>query len=164
MFSFNQENMDEVCSLQLLTSVRRMVLALTQQNDESKEFVRFFHRQLGGILQVQPPAQSSNPCDVRVEDVFLTALVSCFRHQDSLSKFVGRTLKDCGEDLLVEISEILFNELAFFRLMQDLDNGSVVASATKQKNKKRTEQPSKEKHRLKVGCLFRLFPLCTLII
>lgn len=44
--------MDEVCSVQLLTSVRRMVLTLTQQNDESKMFVRFFHKQLGGILQV----------------------------------------------------------------------------------------------------------------
>ncbi|XP_064783492.1 pericentriolar material 1 protein-like isoform X3 [Oncorhynchus masou masou] len=91
---FLKEHMDEVCSYQLLTSVRHMVLTLTQQNDESKEFVRFFHRQLGGILQ------------------------------DSLSKFAGRTLKDCGEDLLVEISEILFNELAFFRLMQDLDSNS----------------------------------------
>ncbi|XP_038568974.1 pericentriolar material 1 protein isoform X3 [Micropterus salmoides] len=113
---FLKENMDEVCSLQLLTCVRRMVLTLTQHNDESKEFVRFFHRQLGGILQ------------------------------DSLSKFVGRTLKDCGEDLLVEISEILFNELAFFRLMQDLDNSSSIA---KHKNKKRAEQPSKAKHSLK---------------
>ncbi|XP_073320752.1 pericentriolar material 1 protein isoform X3 [Pagrus major] len=116
---FLKENMDEVCSLQLLTSVRRMVLTLTQQNDESKEFVRFFHRQLGGILQ------------------------------DSLSKFVGRTLKDCGEDLLVEISEILFNELAFFRLMQDLDNSSSIALAAKHKNKKRPEQPSKAKCSLK---------------
>ncbi|XP_044046674.1 pericentriolar material 1 protein isoform X2 [Siniperca chuatsi] len=116
---FLKENMDEVCSLQLLTSVRRMVLTLTQQNDESKEFVRFFHRQLGGILQ------------------------------DSLSKFVGRTLKDCGEDLLVEISEILFNELAFFRLMQDLDNSSSIALAAKHKNKKRAEQPNKTKHSLK---------------
>ncbi|XP_034404545.1 pericentriolar material 1 protein isoform X3 [Cyclopterus lumpus] len=116
---FLKENMDEVCSLQLLTSVRRMVLTLTQQNDESKEFVRFFHRQLGGILQ------------------------------DSLSKFVGRTLKDCGEDLLVEISEILFNELAFFRLMQDLDNSSSIALAAKHKNKKRTEQTSRAKHGLK---------------
>lgn len=44
--------MDEVCSSQLLTSVRRMVLTLTQQNDESKEFVKFFHKQLGSILQV----------------------------------------------------------------------------------------------------------------
>ncbi|XP_024914679.1 pericentriolar material 1 protein isoform X3 [Cynoglossus semilaevis] len=109
------ENMDEVCSMQLLTSVRRMVLMLTQQNDESKEFVRFFHRQLGGILQ------------------------------DSLSKFIGRTLKDCGEDLLVEISEILFNELAFFRLMQDLDKSSNVASAAKKKNK-RSEQTTNVRH------------------
>ncbi|XP_054459637.1 pericentriolar material 1 protein-like isoform X2 [Anoplopoma fimbria] len=116
---FLKENMDEVCSLQLLTSVRRMVLTLTQQNDESKEFVRFFHRQLGGILQ------------------------------DSLSKFVGRTLKDCGEDLLVEISEILFNELAFFRLMQDLDNSSSIALAAKNKNKKKTQQPSRAKPGLK---------------
>lgn len=53
--------MDEVCSVQLLTSVRRMVLTLTQQNDESKEFVRFFHKQLGGILQVQPEADSQTP-------------------------------------------------------------------------------------------------------
>ncbi|XP_059198657.1 pericentriolar material 1 protein isoform X2 [Centropristis striata] len=116
---FLKENMDEVCSLQLLTSVRRMVLTLTQQNDESKEFVRFFHRQLGGILQ------------------------------ESLSKFVGRTLKDCGEDLLVEISEILFNELAFFRLMQDLDSSTSVALAAKHKNKKFAEQPSRPKHSLK---------------
>ncbi|XP_070712254.1 pericentriolar material 1 protein isoform X3 [Pempheris klunzingeri] len=121
---FLKENMDEVCSLQLLTSVRRMVLTLTQQNDESKEFVRFFHKQLGGILQ------------------------------DSLSKFMGRTLKDCGEDLLVEISEILFNELAFFRLMQDLDNSSSSSTlAAKHKNKKRAEQPNKAKSSLKENAI-----------
>lgn len=50
--SFSQENMDKVCSLQLLTSVRRLVLNLTQQHDESREFVQFFHKQLGGILLV----------------------------------------------------------------------------------------------------------------
>ncbi|XP_029949631.1 pericentriolar material 1 protein isoform X2 [Salarias fasciatus] len=121
---FLKENMDEVCSLQLLTSVRRMVLTLTQQNDESKEFVRFFHRQLGGILQ------------------------------DSLSKFVGRTLKDCGEDLLVEISEILFNELAFFRLMQDLDNNSSIALAAKHKNKRLAEQSSKAKLSVKEKAVY----------
>uniref|UniRef100_A0A674EF39 Pericentriolar material 1 n=1 Tax=Salmo trutta TaxID=8032 RepID=A0A674EF39_SALTR len=93
---FLKEHMDEVCSYQLLTSVRRMVLTLTQQNDESKEFV---HWQI--------------------------------RH----CKFAGRTLKDCGEDLLVEISEILFNELAFFRLMQDLDSNSTATIANSQENK-----------------------------
>ncbi|XP_019717563.1 pericentriolar material 1 protein isoform X3 [Hippocampus comes] len=90
---FLKEKMHEACTPQLLTSLRRQVLALTRQNDDSKEFVRFFHRQLGAILQ------------------------------DSLSRFIGQTLKDCGEDLLVEVSDILFNELAFFRLMQDLDHG-----------------------------------------
>ncbi|KFP69194.1 Pericentriolar material 1 protein, partial [Acanthisitta chloris] len=103
---FLKEHMDEVCSSQLLTSVRRMVLILTQQNDESKEFVKFFHKQLGSILQ------------------------------DSLAKFAGRKLKDCGEDLLVEISEVLFNELAFFKLMQDLDNNSI---SVKQKCKRKIE-------------------------
>ncbi|XP_070316086.1 pericentriolar material 1 protein isoform X19 [Odocoileus virginianus] len=103
---FLKEHMDEVCSSQLLTSVRRMVLVLTQQNNESKEFVKFFHKQLGSILQ------------------------------DSLAKFAGRKLKDCGEDLLVEISEVLFNELAFFKLMQDLDNNSITV---KQRCKRKIE-------------------------
>ncbi|KFU93257.1 Pericentriolar material 1 protein, partial [Chaetura pelagica] len=103
---FLKEHMDEVCSSQLLTSVRRMVLTLTQQNDESKEFVKFFHKQLGSILQ------------------------------DSLAKFAGRKLKDCGEDLLVEISEVLFNELAFFKLMQDFDNNSI---SVKQRCKRKME-------------------------
>ncbi|XP_051983523.1 pericentriolar material 1 protein-like isoform X2 [Xyrauchen texanus] len=106
---FLKEHVGEVCSHQLLTSVRRMVLKLTQQNDESKEFVHFFHRQLGGILQ------------------------------DSLNKFVGRALQECGEDLLVEISEILFNELAFFRLMQDLDQNT---SKYKHGIKRRSEHTS----------------------
>ncbi|NWU67143.1 PCM1 protein, partial [Pterocles burchelli] len=106
VFPFLKEHMDEVCSSQLLTTVRRMVLTLTQQNDESKEFVKFFHKQLGSILQ------------------------------DSLAKFAGRKLKDCGEDLLVEISEVLFNELAFFKLMQDLDNNSI---SVKQRCKRTTE-------------------------
>ncbi|XP_032885422.1 pericentriolar material 1 protein isoform X4 [Amblyraja radiata] len=111
---FLKEHMDDVCSLQLLTTIGCMVLALTQQNDESKEFVKFFHKQLGAILQ------------------------------DSLAKFAGRKLKECGEDLLVEISEILFNELAFFRLMQDLDNSSVAA---KQRCKRRLKEVASFKHR-----------------
>lgn len=46
----------------------------------------------------------------------------------------------------MEISEILFNELAFFRLMQDLDNSTGIALAAKHKNKNRAEQNSKAKH------------------
>ncbi|XP_054912333.1 pericentriolar material 1 protein isoform X2 [Poeciliopsis prolifica] len=116
---FLKENMNEVCSHQLLTSVRRMVLTLTQQNDESKEFVRFFHKQLGGILQ------------------------------ETLCKFEGRTLRDCGEDLLVEISEILFNELAFFKLMQNLDSSNAAANlGVKYKNQKKSPQLCKTNHNL----------------
>jgi len=37
---------------------------------------------------------------------------------------VGR-MRDCGEDMLVEISEILFNELAFFKLMQDIGDPEI---------------------------------------
>ena len=38
-------------------------------------------------------------------------------------------MRECGEDLLVDMSEILFNELAFFRLMQDLDDPGSKAKA-----------------------------------
>lgn len=81
---------------------------------------------------------------------------SFFLLQESLRKFVGRTLKDCGEDLLVEISEILFNELAFFRLMQDLDNGSSTSSATKAKSMK-MEQKVQTKHSPEVSFYFWYF-------
>uniref|UniRef100_A0A8C2JZS1 Pericentriolar material 1 n=1 Tax=Cyprinus carpio TaxID=7962 RepID=A0A8C2JZS1_CYPCA len=132
---FLKEHVGEVCSHQLLTSVRRMVLKLTRQNDESKEFVQFFHRQLGGILQ------------------------------DSLSKFVGRTLQDCGEDLLVEISEILFNELAFFRLMQDLDqNTSKIKHKTKRCSDRTSPKHSPHTEKIgegenKYGSLLRITPI-----
>ncbi|XP_078372053.1 pericentriolar material 1 protein-like isoform X2 [Oculina patagonica] len=67
-------------------------LVLTRiQVNEDQEFGRFFHKQLASILQ------------------------------DSLARFKDRKMKDVGEDMLVDMSEILFNELAFFRLMQDLD-------------------------------------------
>ena len=38
-------------------------------------------------------------------------------------------MRECGEDLLVDLSEMLFNELAFFRLMQDLDDPQMKMSA-----------------------------------
>ncbi|XP_041358964.1 pericentriolar material 1 protein-like isoform X2 [Gigantopelta aegis] len=85
-----KEHMDDVCSPQLLAYIKRLVLSLTRQHDNGQEFTRFFHRQLGSILQ------------------------------DSMAKFEGRKMRECGEEILVEMSEVLFNELAFLRLMQDL--------------------------------------------
>lgn len=40
--------------------------------------------------------------------------------------YAGRPLRDCGGALLVDISEILFNELVFFHLMQDLNITAVM--------------------------------------
>lgn len=34
-------------------------------------------------------------------------------------------MRECGEEVLVDISEILFNELAFYKLMQDLDDPDI---------------------------------------
>ncbi|XP_013397504.1 pericentriolar material 1 protein isoform X3 [Lingula anatina] len=90
-----KEHMEDVCSTQLLAYIQRLVLTLTKQQDDGQEFVRFFHKQLGSLLQ------------------------------DSLAKFDGRKMRECAEDLLVDMSEVLFNELAFFRLMQDLDETTV---------------------------------------
>lgn len=87
-----KEHMENMCSPQLLAYIKRLVLSLTRQYDSGEEFARFFHRQLGSILQ------------------------------DSLAKYEGRKMRECGEDLLVDMSEVLFNELAFFRLMQDLED------------------------------------------
>ncbi|KAL4230121.1 Phosphoacetylglucosamine Mutase [Mactra antiquata] len=87
-----KEHMDNMCSPQLLAYIKRLVLSLTRQYGNGQEFARFFNRQLGTILQ------------------------------DTLAKYEGRKMRECGEDLLVDMSEALFNELAFFRLMQDLDD------------------------------------------
>lgn len=84
-----KQHMDNVCSSELLTYIKRLVLSLTRQRDGS-QYARFYHTQLGSSLQ------------------------------DTLSKFEGRKMRDCGEDLLVDMSEVLFNELAFFKLMQGI--------------------------------------------
>jgi len=46
-----KEHMDNMCSPQLLAYIKRLVLSLTRQYDSGQEFARFFHRQLGSILQ-----------------------------------------------------------------------------------------------------------------
>ena len=39
---------------------------------------------------------------------------------NKLSLILSYRMRDCGEDLLVDMSEVLFNELAFFKLMQGI--------------------------------------------
>ncbi|KAK3606346.1 hypothetical protein CHS0354_041982 [Potamilus streckersoni] len=114
-----KEHMDNTCSPQLLAYIKNLALSLTRQYDSGQEFSKFFHRQLGTVLQ------------------------------DSLAKFEGKKMRECGEDLVVDISEVLFNELAFFRLMQDLDDPMVVdkikaGSWPEFSDRKRTDDQSEE--------------------
>ncbi|XP_056010025.1 pericentriolar material 1 protein-like isoform X3 [Ostrea edulis] len=84
-----KENMDSVCSTQLLAYIKRLVLSLARQG-EATQYSRFFSSQMSSTLQ------------------------------DTLAKYEGRKMRQCGEDLLVDMSEALFNELAFFKLMEGL--------------------------------------------
>ncbi|KAK2093736.1 Phosphoacetylglucosamine Mutase [Saguinus oedipus] len=84
---------------------------------------------------------TTGPYDKDQEVVKSTRSASSFTGHHLLSwvkiaKPLNVKLKDCGEDLLVEISEVLFNELAFFKLMQDLDNNSITV---KQRCKRKIE-------------------------
>ncbi|KAK7496607.1 hypothetical protein BaRGS_00012259 [Batillaria attramentaria] len=91
-----KEHINDVCSPQLLAYIQRLVLSLVRQPGHTHEFARFFYGQLASILH------------------------------DSLSKFEGRRVRECGEDLLLDMSEVLFNELAFLRIMKDLDDPAAV--------------------------------------
>ncbi|PVD34338.1 hypothetical protein C0Q70_05609 [Pomacea canaliculata] len=91
-----KEHINDICSPHFLAYVQRLVLSLTRQPGHSQEFSRFFYGQLSSILQ------------------------------DSLAKYEGRRVRECGEDLLLDMSEVLFNELAFLRIMKDLDDPRAV--------------------------------------
>ena len=94
LIPFLNENIDKTCNEDFLDLIRRLIVEFAKQKEpgsENEQFGRFFHSQLDSILR------------------------------DSLMKFNGRKLKECGEDILIDVSEILFNELAFFKLMQYLD-------------------------------------------
>ncbi|XP_055958711.1 pericentriolar material 1 protein isoform X2 [Patella vulgata] len=107
-----KEHVDDVCSPQLLAYIKRLVLSLTRQNDSRQEFTSFFHRQLGSILH------------------------------DSLARFEGRKVRECGDDLLDDMSDALYDELAFFRMMQDLNQPGL--NNTTQSNKSsKTSSPDK---------------------
>lgn len=94
LIPFLNKCIESTCTDDILDQIRSHIVILAKEKEpeaEKEKFGRFFHLQLDSILR------------------------------DSLIKFQGRKVKECGEDILVDVSEILFNELAFFRLMQDLD-------------------------------------------
>uniref|UniRef100_A0A914VVI9 Pericentriolar material 1 protein C-terminal domain-containing protein n=1 Tax=Plectus sambesii TaxID=2011161 RepID=A0A914VVI9_9BILA len=106
LLPFVKENSQATCTPQLLQYMRKLVLTVA----ESKCFpsggvTDFFQHQLSSILE------------------------------DTLAKYSKQPLGSCSEELLTDVSEVVFNELAFFRLMQNIESVD-----TKQvKNKARRE-------------------------
>ena len=66
-------------------------------------------------------------------------------------------MRECREDLVVDLAEILFNELAFFRLMQDLEPNSMMKTKSVQ-----WRQVSIFVNELQL-CVIQVFKLCTWI-
>ena len=94
LIPFLNKSIESTCTDDILDQIRSHIVKLAKEKEpeaEKEKFGRFFHLQIDSILR------------------------------DSLIKFQGRKIMECGEDILIDVSEILFNELAFFRLMQDLD-------------------------------------------
>ena len=38
-----------------------------------------------------------------------------------LNKFLGYHLNECGEEIIIDISEVLFNELAYIYMIEDYE-------------------------------------------
>ncbi len=92
----------QVCSASLLSWIRELIMrririVIARLHGDSSvgpsnaEFDRFFDKQLGSLLR------------------------------DTLQRYEGKLLAECIEDLMVDVSELLFNELAFFKLIADLE-------------------------------------------
>ncbi|KAL8569320.1 hypothetical protein ACOMHN_024268 [Nucella lapillus] len=92
VFPVFKEHQNGVFSPQLLAYIQRLVVAIVRQPGHTHEFAHFFYSQLASILQ------------------------------NNLAKFEGRKVREVGEDVLMDMSEVLFNELAFLRIMRDLDD------------------------------------------
>ncbi|XP_062513946.1 pericentriolar material 1 protein-like isoform X2 [Corticium candelabrum] len=94
-----KDRMDEVCTPQLLAYIQALVLTLMQDKEEKEGSSQSYVSQFGTSIQ------------------------------KSLAKFTGQKMSECGEELLVELSEVLFNEMAFLRLMQEIRQRPKLASA-----------------------------------
>uniref|UniRef100_A0A7E4UYP7 PCM1_C domain-containing protein n=1 Tax=Panagrellus redivivus TaxID=6233 RepID=A0A7E4UYP7_PANRE len=60
-------------------------------------------------------------------DLFITQLATII--DDTIMQFSGNTFKSTHHLIIPEISEILYNELAFFKLIHNLDNFNVIEEA-----------------------------------
>jgi pericentriolar material 1 protein len=86
-----KDNLHQACTAELLMTIQQPVVALVMATEKpQKEFVEILQRQLETSVAA------------------------------TLAKYQGKVLRDCGENLLVDLSEVLFNELGFFRVLQDM--------------------------------------------
>lgn len=61
----------------------------------------------------------------------------------TLAKYQGKVLRDCGENLLVDLSEVLFNELGFFRVLQDMKvDPKTLVDASQEQPPRGTDHPT----------------------
>ena len=129
MIPILKENMSRQCSEQVAQQITQHVLALVLQQE------------VGGVLHHNDVIlmMSSLHHQQEMAGVFRKQLEGAIT--TTLDKYLGKRLAkdpndrllsiplpslspprlhECGEDLLVDVSEVLYNELAVFRLMQEL--------------------------------------------
>lgn len=94
------------------------ILPLIQQHGELTADDGFM-RQLRNEL-LQQASVICFPGDVAPTDLFRSQLSTII--DDTLSQYVSSKVGEVREELIFDISEILYNELTFFQLMCNIDN------------------------------------------
>lgn len=81
----------DVCTTEMLYYLVQVVLHAARKYSTSEAYSRTLEKQLGRVLK------------------------------DSLEKYNNKSVQECKEELLLDVSELLFNELAFARLLHGID-------------------------------------------
>ncbi|CAD5118271.1 unnamed protein product [Dimorphilus gyrociliatus] len=81
----------DICSSEMLYYLVQVILHSARKYSPSEAYSRTLEKQLGRVLR------------------------------DSLESYNNKPVQECKEELLVDISELLFNELAFARLLHGID-------------------------------------------
>lgn len=106
---FLKVNQDKEFDLKLMKKMQTVVVNLVAQTIESKRVM-----EINGSLK----EESDEEDKVNMTTFFSSQINSVLL--EALQKFLGQQLGTCGEELIVSLSEVLFNELAFYHIMQDL--------------------------------------------
>ncbi|VDM94375.1 unnamed protein product, partial [Onchocerca ochengi] len=97
------------------------ILPLIRQNSEliaDDEFMRQLRDEL-----LQQASVICFPENTAPTDLFRSQLSTII--DDTLSQYMGSKVGEVREELIFDTSEILYNELAFFQLMYNIDNSLI---------------------------------------